>query len=336
VSWYKSKGPQNDVVISTRARLARNISGYNFPSMLTPTDAVKIIDEVWQALSPISKDFTSYRTDSLSPEMQRSLIEKHLISPSLIENNFPRAVFINKDETISIMVNEEDHLRIQCLLPGFQPEKAWDTANKIDDLLNERLDFAFHEKYGYLTSCPTNTGTGLRISAMLHLPALSISGGINSLLSQAAKSGMAVRGLYGEGSEAQGNFFQISNQITLGLSEEELINKLTKVVNNVSEAEKSLRTQFKEQTPPKLIDKIMRSYALMKYSYILTSKELMIFLSDVRLGNYLGIINIKDIEKLTELMVTTMPANMILNAKTTVPEERDIKRAEIVRAALQQ
>lgn len=333
MSWYKASGKDSDMVISTRVRLARNISGFNFPSRLGATDAEKIIDLVWESLAPVAKDYTLYRIDKLSPVKQQALIEKHLISPDLTGGRLPRAAMISRDESVSIMVNEEDHIRIQSLTPGLSPRDAWDAANKIDDLIGETIDYAFHERFGYLTSCPTNTGTGLRISAMLHLPVLALTGGISGLFSQAAKAGMTIRGLFGEGSEAKGNFYQFSNQTTLGMTEEELISTFEKVVAAVSDTEKSLRKGLKKEAPPKIIDRIMRSYGTMKYSYMLPGSELINKLSDVRLGIYLGIIDDIPFEKLTELMVITMPAN-ISGTNSLTSEQRDIKRSLVVRETL--
>lgn len=334
MTWYQEIGPRNDLIISTRVRLARNLKSYPFSSKLSREDGEKIIDLIWEGLNPIAKDFTLHRIHKLSPVKQQALIEKHLISPDLTAGNFPRAAIINKDESISIMVNEEDHIRIQCIEPGFNPDKAWQTANRIDDLLSETLDYAFHEKYGYLTSCPTNTGTGLRISAMVHLPAISVSGRISGLLSQAAKSGMAVRGLYGEGTNAQGNFYQISNQITLGFSEEELIERFNKVVSSVCEVENSLRKQLVTAIPAQLTDRIMRSYGAMKYAYMVSGKELLNLISDVRLGIYLGILKQIPYEKLTSLMVITMPANISGSTSSMTAEDRDIKRARIIKETI--
>ena len=332
MSWYQTCGPKNDMIISTRVRLARNINGYPFAAKLSPADAEKIITLVWDALAPIAKDFTLYKIHKLSPIRQQMLIEKHLISPSLT-GSFPRAAIVNRDETISIMVNEEDHIRIQCLSPGFAPDAAWETAGKIDDLIGESLDYAFHEKFGYLTSCPTNTGTGLRISAMVHLPVIAVSGRISGLLSQAAKSGMTVRGLYGEGSDAQGNFYQISNQVTLGFTEEELIERFNKVVSSVCEVEYMLRQEIQKNIPAKLTDRIMRSYGTMQYAHMMSGKEMLNLLSDVRLGIYLGILKPIPFERLTSLMVITMPAN-ISGSSSLSAEERDVKRAKIIRETM--
>ncbi len=330
MTWYQTDGKKNDMIISTRVRLARNISGFPFSAKLSREEGEKIIDLVWEALAPVQKDFTLYRIQKLSPVRQQALIEKHLISPDLTDARAPRAAIIHKDETISIMVNEEDHIRIQCLAPGLAPDAAWDMANKIDDLIGETISYAFHEKFGFLTSCPTNTGTGLRVSAMIHLPAISVSGGISGLLAQAAKSGMAVRGLYGEGSDAQGNFYQISNQTTLGHSEEEIIERFGRVLASIMEVEASLRKKIADAVPDRLTDRIMRAYGAMRYAHMISGKELINFISDVRLGIYLGIIEPIPFEKLTALMVTTMPAN-ISGGGSMSAEERDIKRASIVK-----
>lgn len=332
MSWYQDKGPKNDIIISTRVRLARNIAAFPFAAKLSAQDAEKIIDLVWDALTPIAGEFTLHKIHKLSPIKQQVLIEKHLISPNLT-GSFPRAAIISKDETISIMVNEEDHIRIQCLAPGFAPDEAYKTASRIDDLIGERIDYAFHEKFGFLTSCPTNTGTGLRVSAMVHLPAIAVSGRISGLLSQAATSGMAVRGLYGEGSDAQGNFYQISNQITLGFSEEELIERFNKIVSSVCEVEKTLRGELQRNVPAKLIDRIMRSFGTMHHAYMISGKEMLNLLSDVRLGIYLGILKPIPFEKLTALMVITMPAG-ISGLSAMPPEERDVRRAKIIRETI--
>ena len=332
MSWYTDIGNKNDIIISTRVRIARNIKHFPFAPKLSPENAEKIISLVWDSLAPVAKDFSLHRIDKLSPVKQQVLIEKHLISPNLT-GNFPRAAIINKDETISIMVNEEDHIRIQCLSAGFAPDEAWETASRIDDLIGESLEYAFHDKFGFLTSCPTNTGTGVRISAMVHLPAIAVSGRISGLLSQAVKSGMTVRGLYGEGTDAQGNFYQISNQITLGFSEEELIERFNRIVSSVCEVEKKLRTELSKNVPVKLQDRILRSYGLMRHAYMMSGKEFLNFLSDVRLGIYLGILKPIPLQKLTSLMVTTMPA-MISGNLPLSAEERDLKRSKIIKETL--
>ncbi|MBR5218225.1 MAG: protein arginine kinase [Clostridia bacterium] len=330
MTWYKKTGKSPELVISTRARLARNITGIPFPSRLTPEKAIEVISLVEEAMGPVRNDFSLIRVDKLSHTEQQALVEQHLISTAFASGQLPRALFVNAEHTLSIMVNEEDHLRIQCITSGLDPETALRDANRIDDLLSERLNFAFHEKYGYLTACPTNAGTGLRISAMLHLPALAASGAINNLLSQTAKSGFAVRGMYGEGSDAEGNFYQLSNQVTLGISEEEILARFGTIIRVVADAETSLRSKIQKDLPPRLADKLMRSYGTLKYCRMLSGKEMINFISDVRFGIYLGIIPDIGFETLNEIMVTAMPANITGKGEDMSPEQRDQIRARAV------
>lgn len=332
MAWYTEKGNNNDIVISTRARLARNISGIPFPSKLTPDKSKEVIGKVFAAMEPVKNDFSFIKVNELSAVKQQALLEKHLISPALTGTSFPRGVMINSDETLSVMINEEDHIRIQSLYPGLEVQKAFDDACRIDRLLEETLNFAYHAKYGYLTSCPTNTGTGLRISVMLHLPALSISGGINNLLSQVAKNGFTVRGMFGEGSDAAGNFYQLSNQITLGVSEEEIISKFQSITSSVIEAEQTLRKKYKEDLSPALADKLLRSYGLLKYCRLLSAKEMINLINDVRFGMYLGIIPSVPFEKITQTMITASPANIMGSAQDMSPALRDEVRARAVNA----
>lgn len=331
MTWYKKSGNMSEVVLSTRARLARNISGFKFPPMLSKEDGEKIIAEVQKALLPLEKEFTFYKMGELSEIKRLSLVEQHMISPDF-NGSFPRGVFINRDNSISIMVNEEDHLRIQCILPGLDIQAALDTVNRIDDLLSETLKFAFSEKYGFLTSCPTNAGTGLRISAMMHLPGINMTGGIPTLLSQAAREGIAIRGIYGEGSEAAGNLFQISNQVTLGISERKIAALLSEAVGNIFDAEKSIRIKLNSPENPKLIDKIYRAHGIMKSAYLMSTDELINNINFVRLGIYLGIINDTDLASLTELMVTMSPATLSGDTNMT-SEQRDIYRARLIKNA---
>ncbi len=324
MSWYNEAGSNDAVVVSTRVRLARNIEGFPFPTGMNAEEGAKVIAATNHALENCG--FELYETEKIPHIRQQSLLEKHLISPALIGGGLPRAVFVNGDETMAIMVNEEDHLRIQCIIAGFEPQKAYNIANDMDDYLTKNLKFQFHEKYGYLTSCPTNTGTGMRISSMLHLPAIALSGGVQSLLSQSAAAGMTVRGLFGEGSNASGNFFQVSNQITLGLDEEEITKRFVSLVSAIETAECGLREQLSQNIPPKLVDKITRAYGVMANAHMISSGELINLISDVRLGLYLGIIKDIEYKKLTELMVVTAPASIGCDGA----DNRDIKRAKMV------
>lgn len=333
MSWYTEKGADGDIVISTRVRLARNIKGVPFPPKMTDEDGEKVITLVRAALDKGAafKDFKFVKMEKLSQNERLALIEKHLISAELSKKS--GAALISPDERISIMLNEEDHIRIQCLLPGFNPEGAYDMANKIDSLLEESLSFAFHEKYGYLTCCPTNTGTGMRASAMVHLPALSLGGAAGALLNSAGKIGMTVRGLYGEGTEAYGYFYQISNQITLGISEEDILKKLRDVICEVAKKERRLRDGLSQNAA--LRDRIMRSYGIMLNAYMLSSAEFMKALSDVKMGVEMGIIKNIPSETLNRLMVITQPAGLTLSGGgAETPEQRDILRAKLVQDEL--
>jgi protein arginine kinase len=338
--WLKEEGPDSDIVLSCRVRLARNFKDIPFPIMATTEDLQKVID--------IFRNYFEHRTfanyedlelvlmNNLDHIQKRVLVEKHLVSPNLADNKKGvGAALIAQNEQISIMINEEDHIRIQLYYPGFQLEKALDHALKFDDLLEEYINYAYDEHRGYLTSCPTNVGTGLRASVMVHLPALVMSQQINRLIPALNQLGLVVRGIYGEGSEALGNIFQISNQITLGKSEQDIVEDLRSVVSQIVEQERNARKRIFHDSGLWLEDKIYRSYGVLSHSRIIQSKESSQCLSDVRLGIELGLI--KDISRTTinELMVLTQPGFLQNYAKKTLsPEERDIRRATLIRERL--
>lgn len=339
-AWYIERGPEADVVISSRVRLARNFGNYPFPVKMSEEQEKKVLGEAKDAVlngnSAISRDFIFVDIQGLNPVERQAMVEKHLVSPQLAEGKRNCGVLISRDEKISIMVNEEDHLRIQCMFPGFQIDKAWDVCDKVDTLLAERIDMAFDKKYGYLTCCPTNIGTGIRASAMLHLPALMMTGYIRSILEACGKMGIAVRGLYGENTEALGNMFQISNQVTLGQSEEEIIASISNITSQIIEQERMLRTELYNQNPFRIEDKVYRALGILKHSRILSSEEALKLLSDVRVGVDMGIIKNINGETLNEIMLVSQPANLQKNFGNILgPGERDIKRAEAVRNKLQ-
>ncbi|MBO4896891.1 MAG: protein arginine kinase [Clostridia bacterium] len=329
MSWYSTKGNKDEFVFSTRARLARNITGFKFPSAMTPEESNSVLSEVIDALEPIISEYEMYDMAEITPQKAGELTEKHLISPNFKNSTLKRAAFISKDETVSIMVNEEDHVRIQCFSAGLNPKEVLDKANKIDILLRERLKFAFSEKYGYLTSCPTNCGTGLRLSAMVHLPALTLSGAEGRLLRESAKQGMTVRGMYGEGSKAPGHIYQISNQVTLGVTANDIYEKFCNLLQSIFDAEQSIRDNIKKNISPELYDKIYRAAACLKGAYLMSSSEFLSLQSFARLGSYIGICDI-DVEKLKKLWIETSPCNI----GDLTPQERDTKRAEILRREL--
>ncbi len=328
--WYKEE--RDDIVISTRIRLARNIKKYPFPGSMTEAQTESAIAEIEDALmggnSVLAKTFKTMKISELDDIKRGGLVEKHLISPNLKNR---ASVMINDDENMSIMLMEEDHVRLQIIKGGFCLKDAWDLANKVDDCLEERLEYAFHKEFGYLTACPTNTGTGLRASVMMHLPALTMSSNMERIISSASNLGIAVRGLYGEGSKAHGSLYQISNQITMGMSEEELISKLENIVGQIKSHEENMRKKLMADSKNELEDRLWRSYGTLKYARKVTSTEAKSLISDVILGMDLGIIK-KDNKNLIELMIKTEPANLSEGEKETLsPDKRDRKRAEILR-----
>jgi protein arginine kinase len=263
------------------------------------------------------------------------MVEKNLVSTNLIENFEKSAVLLNDDTTVSIMINEEDHIRLQVIYPGLQLREAYDMASKIDDVLEERVDYAYNQKLGYLTVCPTNIGTGIRASVMIHLPALSMTGNINGVLNAVTQVGLTIRGMYGEGSDVQGNIFQISNQITLGLSEEEIVSNLIAVTRQIIAKEKAARKRLVEANLTQLEDNAWRSLGILRNARILSSKECLNLISNVRLGVELGIIEGIDSLVLNELMINTQPATLMkIEGSELDTELRDTKRAKYVRERL--
>lgn len=332
--WYSEKN-DNDIMVSTRIRIARNLDKYVFPNLISAEDAKKVSEEIKGAIfnsnSSLANDFEYYELAKTNPITKRALTEQHFISPDLAQSKYGAAL-INKDQTMSIMINEEDHLRVQVILSGLKLKQAWDTANKIDDLISENVDYAFDENFGYLTACPTNVGTGLRASVMMHLPALTYTREISQIINSASGLGIAVRGIYGEGSEALGNLYQISNQITMGYTEEELISKVENIAKQIEVHEREARKKLLEQKKVALEDKVWRSYGILKYSREISSKEAKALISDVILGKALNIIDKEINIPETELMVKTEPA-LIADGKDIDAQTRDIKRAELIRSA---
>lgn len=338
-SWMKDGGPDDDIVLTSRIRIARNLQDYPFPILQTDGNANEVIDAVERALQSNAireqGHFELIRCKDLSALDMQVFVEKHLISPDLAQQEKHGAMVIRDDELVSVMINEEDHLRIQCVTPGLRLAEAWNLATSLDDAFEQKLTYAFHEKYGYLTACPTNVGTGIRASVMLHLPALVLSGNINRMLNAVSQVGLAVRGIYGEGSESNGNLFQVSNQITLGETEEEIIHNLQSVVQQLIEHERTARQQLLERSRIQLEDRVSRSFGILAYARRMDSKETLERLSDVRLGIDLGIIQGVSAGILKELMVMTQPAFLqkYFNRELT-SSERDVRRAALVRERL--
>ncbi|WP_026702427.1 protein arginine kinase [Salibacterium aidingense] len=339
--WMKSgPGPDSDIVLSTRIRLARNLKNYPFPIFASSDVSEQVLRHVSEELSTIPAGADGalelLKMDDFSFNEKRVLVEKHLISPHLAEHSRHGAVMLSPDESVSIMLNEEDHIRMQSLFRGFQLDEGLDFSNKLDDCAEEKVTYAFDEKRGYLTSCPTNVGTGMRASVMMHLPALVMTQQLNRILPAINQLGLVVRGIYGEGSEAQGNLFQISNQMTLGKSEEDIVEDLKGVVTQVIQQERSARGTLMRSSRIQMEDKVFRSYGLLKNSRVMESKEATKRLSDVRLGIDLDLIHGISGNILNELMILTQPAFLQQYAgKELSADERDVRRAALIRERME-
>jgi protein arginine kinase len=313
--WLRGSGPMCEVVISSRVRLARNVAGFTFLSRCSATDrqalAQRLRDSILAAeLAPK----VLYVDLANAPELDRQLlVERHLISRQHAQGgaDHPRAVAIGEDETWAIMVNEEDHLRVQVLRSGMQLAEAFDQIDHLDDVLEEKLDVAYSPRWGYLTACPTNVGTGIRVSVMLHLPALKLTGEIEKVRRAARDMHLAVRGLFGEGSEALGDLYQVSNQTTLGKSEEEVIADFQRtVVPQIIAYEQQARQALLRQRPALLDDRIWRAWAILTHARVLSTEEVLALLSHLRLGVNLGRIDTVDIRTINELFLLTQPAHL--------------------------
>ena len=329
--WMEGQGPEAEIVISSRVRLARNIRNIPFPPLASDEQRKKVytlVEKNVQGKLGKKDKLKMIETSSLSPVFRQVLVEKHLISPLLAKEGYFSALLLREDEIISIMINEEDHFRIQCLLPGLQLERAWQEASRYDDFLESQIDYAFHEEKGYLTACPTNVGTGMRSSVMLHLPALVITNQIKRIFSAINQVGLAVRGLYGEGTEMIGNILQLSNQVTLGQSEEEIWQNLYGVTKQLINQEKKARELLQNEGREKLADRAGRAFGILKHAYMLDSQETMKLLSDARLGVDLGLLKRISLKALNELLVLTQPGCLqYLKGAELSPYERDLERA---------
>lgn len=333
MKWYMGLGNQGDIVLSTRVRLARNLEDYPFPSRLDAKEKEQVSSIIKDALGDYTETpLKEIDMTSLSPAGAVSLAEKHLISPEFASDTKGRSLLLSESEDISIMLCEEDHVRIQVIYPGLSPEEAFSAAEKIDSHLENKLNYAFHEKLGYLTQCPTNLGTGMRASVMLHLPALSKKGAMRGLSTTVSKLGLTLRGSYGEGNEGSGDIYQLSNQVTLGISESAAIQNLSSIAMQIIAQEKQARAVLVKDED--FLDKIYRAYGILKSAYKLTSRELTNLLSYVRLGASEGILDVP-LEKLCTLFIELQPATMNAESEETLSQsQRDLIRAERVREAL--
>jgi len=332
--WLDGSGPESTSVVSTRVRVARNLTGFPFAHRAKEEQLHQIMDTVVGSCKDGSStsEMTFFDASSLSELQRELLVERHLISPALAEGRGPRGVLMASDESLSVMTNEEDHLRMQMVLSGFQSGEVWEGVEYLERSLSERLDYAFSDRWGYLTACPTNTGTGLRASILVHLPVLVLAQQMESVVRGVTQMGFTVRGLYGEGTEVSGNLFQVSNQLTLGCSELKTIESLEKVAKQFLECEQNAREALVRDARAQIEDKIWRAYSILSHARVLTSQEFMNFSSAVRFGIGLGVLPFKDVGVLNELMVQTRPAHLQCRLGRRIdPADRDQIRAEMVR-----
>ena len=331
--WYIGVGEQSDIVVSTRIRLARNISDYPFPNKLNTKSKTELNNMIKDAVESDNKFGLRYiEMKTLARFEAASMAERHIISPEFASDADGRALMLSPEEDICIMLNEEDHIRVQVMKSGFALDEAYSIADGIDDLFNEKLNFAFDSRIGYLTQCPTNLGTGMRASVMLHLPALTMSGQINRLISTVSKLGLTIRGAFGEETRAVGDMYQLSNQITLGISEEFAIKNLKAITLQLCAQERAAREELLNDTTAE--DRIFRAYGLLKWARLLSTKELMENLSLVRMGAVSGKISVP-IETINELMTSMQPASInVMAGKRLEERDRDAVRAKTVREKL--
>ena len=320
----------SEAVVSTRIRLARNLKDYPFPIRLSADKAREIVDKVGDALKDSAIRFHRIDLDAVSDAIRVAMIERHLVSPDFISAHEGRAVYLSDDNTISIMVNEEDHIRLQVIKDGFEPDEAYRLADEIDNILSKKLEFAFHRQLGYLTQCPTNLGTGMRASVMLHLPALEMSGAVYRIGSNLSKLGLTMRGLYGESTKPAGAFFQLSNQVTLGISEKAAIENLKNITTQLIAQE--MRARDSVLGDIEIEDKIHRALGTLKSALLMDHSEAMTLLSLVRLGVSSKKLETLSTDSIDRLIVEIQPASIMTRfGEELSPRDRDIKRAEMIR-----
>lgn len=335
----RRKGPHDRIVMSSRVRLARNVRDAAFPGWAKKPERVRVLEMIQPAVSdlPEMADALVVSMDNLSALDKQILVERHLISREHAAKSAGSGLVLNRDETFCVMINEEDHLRMQALRPGLQLRQAWSAIDHLDSELEQKLQYAFHGDWGYLTACPTNLGTGIRVSAMLHLPGVVLAEQINPIIQSVNKLGLAVRGLYGEGTEALGNVFQVSNQMTLGETESGIVERLEKVLAQIIEHEENARATLLEKRPKLVYNHIGRAYGILANAHSISSKETMNLLSLMRLGVDLGMFPSVDRALVDELFILTQPAHLQKqHSEKLSAEERDLLRADMMRDRLKQ
>ncbi|MFH1707060.1 MAG: protein arginine kinase [Planctomycetota bacterium] len=333
-AWLAGDGPEADSVISSRIRLARNVKGFPFVGRMRNTTKKEFVEfflhHVEDVICEYRLDWVDFTT--LEEVDLRFLYERHLVSNEIVEGEGPRGILVNREESIAIMVNEEDHLRVQCLASGFAPGKFWQQIDRIDDLFDARIPYAFDPGIGYLTSCPTNAGTGIRVSVMLHLPGLVITNEIRKVFNAVGKLGLTVRGLYGEGTEGLGDFFQVSNQVTLGVSEADIIARVGSIVPRIIGYERKAREVLLKKRRLLIEDRIGRAQGILRHAQAISSEEALTLLSLIRLGVATGLVSGMDLRVLNNLFLNCQPSHLQKRLNRTVEaEERDALRAAYLR-----
>ncbi len=339
-AWLSNAGSESLVVLSTRVRLARNIAGCQFPESADSDTKKRVIGYIDSVLtrSQLFSEGEYIKATDIDSLDKDFLIERHLISPVFLNNtDMNKALFIDKEERVSIMANEEDHLRIQALSPGLDVKGSFELALKYEREMGRYLEYAYDPDFGYLTSCPTNAGTGMRASVLIHLPGLVLTREIDKLISHITRSGLIVRGFYGEGSDVLGNLFQVSNQNTLGITEEEVWKQIERITREIIDQEASARKRLVDEAADMIEDKIWRAYGILKHARVLTSDEVMNLLSAVRLGHAMKIIDFLDISLINEILLLSQPAHLQKYYGSQMDNNRrDFVRAQMVREKLRE
>jgi protein arginine kinase len=339
LKWYEQIVPDSDVVISSRVRLARNLENYPFSSKITEEQADSLVNEVKGITAPLTEQdkrkFYSCNISTLSDIDKTAMVERHIVSPLLAEKDQTTGLILSEDETVSIMINEEDHVRIQAIVGGMNIEQAYREADLVDDIAYDKLHFAYDEKYGYLTACPTNAGTGMRASCMVFLPALSAARMIQKLMEEVGKYGVTIRGIYGEGTKSLGSIYQISNQKTMGNSESEIIENLKRIVFQVVKQERKRREYMLSVNTDEIEDQVFRSYGVLKYARQISSDDAMTLLSQLKFGAECGLIRFDREFNIHKLMMGVQPGSLQwILGKNVGSVSRDQARAEYIRKEL--
>ena len=334
-AWLEATGQNSDIVLSSRVRLARNLKGYLYSSRISQEDEEQIRQEVLAVLDreKVIPSMVCIDLKELKPYECNYLLEEHLISNDLLARRKTGSVVVGDRSRISMMINEEDHLRIQSIASGFDLQECWEKTGKIESTIGRNLEFEFHPKFGYLTSCPTNTGTGMRASVMIHMPGLVLTKEIQKVLRGITQIGLTFRGLYGEGSEVLGNFFQISNQITIGRSEQELIDHLSQINQQIIEHEKNARAILFKDAGHYIQDKVWRAYGILEHARTITAEEVMNLLSAVRLGVSMKLIKNLSVSTINQMLIFSQDAHLDVAAGRSLNStERDMNRATVIRS----